>query len=351
MIRRAVALLICLCGFSRAVEGPPNIVMIISDDHAWTDYGFMGHARIKTPHIDKLAAQSVTYRRGYVTSSLCCPSLATILTGLYPHQHRITSNDPPLAPKGTPGVPKLQDPAFTAGRERMNQFMDAAPSLPRLLAQRGYVSLQTGKWWQGNYKRGGFTEGMTEGQRHGDAGLDIGRKTMEPIYDFMTRAKRDGKPFMVWYAPLMPHDPHTPPQRLLDKYKDKAASIHVARYEAMVEWFDETCGQLLDRLESEGLAENTVVIYVADNGWIQSEDNPRYAPRSKQSQYDGGLRTPIIGRWPAKAKPAQPEALASSIDIAPTLLRAAGVEPPKEMTGVNLLDAAAVAARQTIFGG
>src|SRR5215510_13465009 len=74
---------------------PPNIVMIISDDHAWTDYGFMGHPHIKTPNLDKLASQSLTFRRGYVTSSLCCPSLASLLTGMYPHRHRITSNDPP----------------------------------------------------------------------------------------------------------------------------------------------------------------------------------------------------------------------------------------------------------------
>ncbi len=332
-------------------EAPPNIVMIVSDDHAWTDYGFMGHAEIKTPHLDKLAAQSITYRRGYVTSSLCCPSLATIVTGLYPHQHRITSNDPPANKGAVPGVPKLEIPAFKAGRERMNVYMDNAPSLPRLLGQKGYVSLQTGKWWQGNFKRGGFTEGMTRGQRHGDAGLDIGRKTMEPIFDFMSRAKKEGKPFLVWYAPLLPHDPHTPPERLLEKYKAKSPSIHIAKYWAMVEWFDETCGQLMRQLEKEGLSEKTIVVYVADNGWIQSADDPRYAPKSKQSQYDGGLRTPIMIRWPAKTKPAQPEALASSIDIAPTILKAAGVEVPNDMSGLNLLDPEAVGKRDAIFGG
>jgi len=329
---------------------PPNIVMIISDDHAWTDYGFMGHPHIKTPHLDKLAAQSLTFRRGYVTSSLCCPSLATILTGRYPHEHRITSNDPPLEEGGSPGIPKLKNPAFLAGRERMNQHMDAAPSLPRLLGANGYVSLQTGKWWQGNFKRGGFTEGMTKGDRHGDAGLDIGRKTMQPIYDFIGKAKAEQKPFLVWYAPLLPHDPHTPPERLLAKYKDKTPSLPVAKYWAMIEWFDETCGQLLDHLDAQGLRENTIVVYVADNGWIQNPDGPRYAPRSKQSQYDGGLRTPIMIRWPARVQPLQPDAPASSVDLAPTLLRACGREIPGGMSGINLLDEAAIAGRDTIFG-
>ena len=74
---------------------PPNVVMIISDDQAWTDFGFMGHEEIRTPHIDALAARSLVFERGYVPSSLCRPSLATMITGLYPHEHKITGNDPP----------------------------------------------------------------------------------------------------------------------------------------------------------------------------------------------------------------------------------------------------------------
>jgi uncharacterized sulfatase len=303
----------------------PNVVLIVSDDHAWTDYGFMGHPQIQTPHLDRLAAESLCFRRGYVTSSLCCPSLATILTGQYPHQHRITSNDPPLGKGDQPGVPRLRNPQFAAGREIMNGFMDEAPSLPRILGRQGYLSLQTGKWWQGNFQRGGFTHGMTKGDpqsggRHGDEGLEIGRKSMQPIYDFIRTAREQQKPFFVWYAPLLPHDPHTPPQRLLQKYRGKTPSLHVARYWAMVEWFDETIGQLMDHLKSSGLDENTIVAYVADNGWIQSPGNPRYAPRSKQSQYDGGLRTPIMIRWKGKITPAQPDVPVSSIDLAPTPL-------------------------------
>ena len=72
----------------------PNIIYIISDDQAWTDYGFMGHPHIETPHIDKLAQESLTFTRGYVTAPLCSPSLASIITGLYPQQHRVTGNDP-----------------------------------------------------------------------------------------------------------------------------------------------------------------------------------------------------------------------------------------------------------------
>lgn len=339
----------------------PNIVMIISDDHHWGDYSFMDHPVIKTPHIDRLASQSLVFTRGYVPSSLCCPSLASIITGLYPHQHKVTSNDPPLptapAPKadGKKGAGKAasrqQSPEFLAGREVMNKHMEAVPTLPRVLQQKGYVSLQTGKWWQGHFSRGGFTHGMTKGSRHGDEGLDIGRKTMQPIYDFMDEAARAKKPFFVWYAPMMPHDPHTPPERLLEKYKDKTPSLHVAKYMAMVEWFDETIGDLLANLDRRGLAENTIVVYVTDNGWITNPETGRYAPKSKQSQYDGGLRTPIMIRWPGKVKPRRNDTeLAMSVDLMPTLLNAVGLKPTRDMQGINLLDEKAVKARKAIYG-
>ncbi|MFM9117859.1 MAG: sulfatase, partial [Planctomycetota bacterium] len=162
---------------------PPNIVLIISDDQAWTDYSFQQHPAIRTPRLDRLAAESLTFTRGYVPSSLCCPSLMSIITGLYPHQHRITSNDPPLPP-GKTGAAANQDESFRAARQRMIANVERVPTLPRLLAKRGYLSLQTGKWWQGHYERGGFTHGMTKGDpdqggRHGDNGLQIGRKTMQ----------------------------------------------------------------------------------------------------------------------------------------------------------------------------
>ncbi|RUL88269.1 sulfatase family protein [Tautonia sociabilis] len=326
---------------------PPNVVLIISDDHGWADYGFMGHPTVRTPNLDRLASESLTFRRGYVPSSLCCPSLASIITGLFPHQHKITSNDPPQ-PAGMPNRAFYSSDLFARGREAMNRHLEAVPTLPRLLADRGYVSLQTGKWWQGDFSRGGFSEGMTRGQRHGDEGLAIGRSTMEPIEEFISDARSQGRPFFVWYAPMMPHSPHTPPDRLLDHYRD-LAPLPVARYWAMIEWFDETCGQLLDLLDREGLAEDTIVLYVADNGWTQDPDGPGFV-RSKRSPYDTGLRTPILVRWPGRVAPREADELAMSIDLAPTILSAVGLEPTAEMPGVDLLDADAVAGRSAIFG-
>src|SRR5262245_920396 len=108
--------------------------MIVADDQHWGDYSFMGHPTIRTPNIDKLASESLTFRRGDVPSSLCRPSLATMITGLYPHQHGVTCNDPPL-PKGKTGAAAASDPGFLAARQEMAAYVEKAPTLPKLLGE------------------------------------------------------------------------------------------------------------------------------------------------------------------------------------------------------------------------
>jgi uncharacterized sulfatase len=331
---------------AKAADRPPNIVLIISDDHGWQDYGFMGHPHIRTPNLDRLASQSLLYTRGYVPTALCSPSLATIITGRYPHDHRITGNDPPAPPN---------HPEYVAAWNELRSLITRVPTLPRMLRQKGYASLQTGKWWMGGFADGGFTDGMSHGDRrrggrHGDEGLEIGRRTMQPVFDFIARSRTRGRPFFVWYAPMLPHSPHDAPQRLVDGYRDKAPSLEHARYWANVEWFDETCGQLLACLDQEGLAGDTIVLYVADNGWVQSAEGDSRSLRSKRTPYDAGIRTPIMVRWPRRVAPEKSERLAASIDIMPTLLAAAGVEIPAGLPGVSLLDGAAVRRRTALCG-
>jgi len=346
-IRPALGFVVILLLVTRAEAKPPNIVMIISDDQRWTDFGFMGHPVIQTPNLDELASQSLVYPRGYVPSSLCRPSLATLVTGLYAHQHRITGNEPPIPPGGK------NAPIYRKQRHEMIAYIDRAPLLAKTLGEIGYVSHQSGKWWEGHYSRGSFTEGMTQGYpnpggRHGDAGLQIGREGMQPIFDFVASA--GDKPFFLYYAPFLPHTPHNPPERLLAKYQDKTDSPFVAKYWAMCEWFDETCGQLLDYLDEKKLADDTIVLFVTDNGWIQRPGARGYAPKSKRSPYDGGVRTPIMGRGPGKVKPRRVETPVISIDFAPTILAACGLKPTPEMQGINLLDAEAVSCRKAILG-
>jgi arylsulfatase A-like enzyme len=329
-----------------AATSQPNIVYIISDDHAWTDYGFMGHPQIETPHLDKLAARSAVFPRGYVPTALCRPALATFATGLYAHQSLISGNDPARPAGGAKGKAKAASPAYNALRSQMIDIFYRETPIVKRLADLGYLSYQSGKWWEGDPKRAGFTECMTKGfpnpnGRHGDAGLKIGREGMQPVLDFVDSAVKLEKPFFLWYAPMMPHSPHTPPDALFQKYKAKGiTSDHVARYYAMVEWFDQTCGQLMDHLNAKGLTHNTLILYLADNGWIQDPESPGYAPKSKQSANEGGTRQPIMFSWPGVIQPGKRgDQLCSSIDMVPTALAAAGAAIPEHLPGLNLLPA------------
>ena len=331
---------------------PPNIVFILSDDQAWTDYGFMGHQDIKTPHLDRLAANSLVFERGYVSAPLCRPSLASMATGLYPFQHGITGNDV----DGRNNRVELDAP--------MQAGFHQHPSFIKTLTQNGYLAHQSGKWWEGSYSDGGFTRGMTHGDperggRHGDAGLKIGREGMEPITDFIDEATEAEKPFLLWYAPFLPHTPHNPPERLLNKYTKPGRAVDVAKYYAMCDWFDETCGELLGYLDDKGLTKNTLVVYICDNGWAArstNADDPDqslwkgFALRSKGSPYENGIRTPIMLSWPGQVKPERSSQLAHAIDLYPTIAAAAGLEAPKDLAGINLLDEGALRKRKTVFG-
>jgi uncharacterized sulfatase len=316
---------------ARAGErGRPNVVMIVGDDMGWTDLGFMGHTVVRTPRLDRLARESATFPNGYTPTSLCRASLATLLTGLYPHQHRICCNDPPA------GV----------DRTEMHPFIRTAPTIPRLLGTAGYRSLQTGKFWEGHFSNAGFTHGQTTNRdRHiATQVAQIGRTGMQPITDFIDANRTS--PFFVWYAPMMPHRPHNPPERLLNHYLRDGRDRGVAAYYAMCEWFDETAGQLLDHLDRRRLADDTLVVFVIDNGWVQptagQNNSPAYGgDRGKRSPYDMGIRTPVLLRWPGHTRAGRYDDLVLTIDLAPTILTAAGVRVPEQMKGLNLLDVAA----------
>lgn len=337
-------------------EKLPNIVFILSDDQAWTDYGFMGHKAIETPYLDKLAKESLTFDRGYVPTSLCSPSLASIITGVYPRTHLVLGNDRVLPGDDRSSPQPWRSSWRPKNYEAVINHFNTLETLPKLLKNKGYLSFQTGKWWLGNYKNGGFDYGMTHGDpkrggRHGDYGLEIGRKGMDTLYNYIDLALEKKKPFFMWYAPFLPHAPHTPPDSLLQKYLPKAPTPYVAKYWAMCEWFDQTCGDLMNYIEEKGETENTLFVYVCDNGWIQNEDNSSYDKNSKRSPYDFGLRTPIMYKWKGKIKPHRDSiTLTSSLDMVPTVLDLVGIRKPKNLDGVSVLDEKKLKSRNAIYG-
>lgn len=325
-------------------ETPPNIIWIIADDQAYGDFGFMGHDIIKTPNLDKLAAESALFPNGYVPSSLCRASLATLITGKYAFDHGICFNDPP---EGIAHADTFR-------------FLQMQTPVPMELKQQGYRSLQTGKFWEGVYTNGGFTDGMTEGRRHGDKGLQIGRVTMEPIDTFLSKGE---DPFFIWFAPYLPHSPFDAAQRLREPYEGKGLDDRTVGYYANIAWLDETIGQLMDLLEKHDEMDNTIIMFVVDNGWAVKEAGSTYKDlngrtlpfhrRSKQSPYEDGVRTPIMVKWPGKIAPGRHDNLVSSIDFYPTTLAMAQMDQRSDLPGLNLLPfltKQATLAPRTVFG-
>jgi len=360
-----VALAVALAGATGctpvafAAEVPssqPNVVYIISDDQAFCDYGFMGNPLVQTPNIDRLASQSARYVNGYVPSSVCRPSLATLLTGLYPHQHGIHFNHPPPGFRELGQLPSVA--AHDKARAAAVALFRRSPTLPGILAKAGYASFQAGKHWEGAFADGGFTEGMTvnrpcfdqpwnrqlphgEGAAHGngDFGLVIGRKTMQPVYDFLDR--HANRPFLLWYAPVLPHEPHDAPERYRKRYADTDLPEHMLGYYANIAWFDETVGQLLDYLDRKDLTRNTLIVYVCDNGWVNAPGSVKQDDRSKRSPFEAGIRTPVLLRWDGVIAPATHEELVSSIDLVPTVLSALQIDSAGYgLPGCNLLPSA-----------
>lgn len=340
---------LCLCGKM------PNIVYIISDDQTYTDFGFMGHEQVQTPHLDRLAEQSAFFPNGYVTTSVCRPSLVTLLTGLYPFQHGVHFNHPPPGFKELTQNPEVNKAEYDALRNDAHELIRNKPTLPRILSQQGYRSFQTGKYWEGHWRNAGFTEGMTTAEPstalngnktlangdvvahgNGDAGLAIGRETLQPIYDLIDDCGED-QPFMIWYAPFLPHVPHDSPQRFYDLYENKDIPPHKLPYYACISWFDETVGDLIQAIEERGLSEDTLFVFVVDNGFEPNPDNPNtYTRTSKRSPFEPGLRTPILLYWKGITTTATHEDLVSSVDLFPTILEAAGVKSIPPLSGFSL---------------
>jgi uncharacterized sulfatase len=240
---------------------------------------------------------------------------------------------------------------YEAARRPAFEIIRGLPTLPRALAAQGYVSFQTGKFWEGHFSNAGFTHGMTlfepragqdfGGNRtlkggelaahgNGDHGLQIGRETMRPIADFLDGAGRE-QPFFLWYAPFLPHQPHDSPVRYHELHRQRGAAEHRIPYLASISQFDDTVGELMTLLEQRDLLKNTLIILCADNGWSPSTHRMPKSPQefehtkeSKYSPFEDGLRTPILLSLPGVTTAATHESLVSSVDLLPTVLEAIG---------------------------
>ena len=360
-------LALCLaCVSTLATAATPNIVLITADDQDWRDFSFTGTSgvldtsgnpvRPYTPTIDTLFENGVTYSMGHCPVGVCRPSLTSIFTGLNPMQSGTYGNDPVV--NGTAyGWGQNQDTIYN---DVMRRNVELNPTLPRLLAEKGYVSLQTGKWWEGDPKRAGFTNAetgyeTTNADRHlhnyTDNGANsIGRfagSVASRIGPFVDSAVAANKPFFISYAPMLPHLPHdTTPTSFKSRYQGLVDQGKITTYQrdylACVDWFDSTIGEVRTLLQNKGVDNNTLYVFLADNGWLQTTGSagPFGADGGKLTSKEDGVRTPIIFYQNGQITDSRSVAakladarLASSTDIMPTLLSLVGATVPKSPVG------------------
>ncbi len=280
-----------------AAGGKPNILVLIADDAGARHFGCYGNTAIKTPHIDRLAANGVTADKAILTTPQCSPSRISILTGLYPHATGAEDLHMPL-PNGVDMVPNH-------------------------LRRAGYF---TGHMQKTHYGP------------NGEAQFNWYDKGLDRLPDFLDAAGE--RPFFMWVGFDDPHrpyqdatiaQPHDPASVEVPPYMadTPATRADIAHYYDEISRMDGVIGSMMNVLAARGLTENTLVIFLSDNGAPM--------PREKGALYDAGVRTPLIFHWPGVVPAGQRHAgVMSVIDLAPTFLSLAGVKPPAQMHGEDL---------------
>jgi len=311
-----------------AAEGPerPNIVLIIADDMAWDDCGAFGNPSIKTPNIDKLAQSGMRFDRAFVTASSCSPSRSSILTGRYPHNTDAEELHWPLPPEQVGFVEKLKAAGYwtaAAGKWHLGNPAKARFNVVREADPSGF-QLGTGK----DAKARMTAKGASAAQSGCDQWVPI------------LRDRPREAPFFLWLAALDPHrdyksgaipEPHRPEEVIVPPFLPDAPEVRrdLALYYDEISRLDHYVGEMLAELDRQGIAENTLVLFLSDNG--------RPFPRCKTTLYESGIRTPLIARWPSRIQPgSRCGSLVSTIDIAPTVLKLAGVEPGPTFQGKDI---------------
>ena len=251
---------------------------------------------------------------------------------------------------------RLQQLGVQGQLERRTAIAKVA-TLPRLLGEVGYVSFQAGKFWEGPARLAGFTEGtvvdIERAKRGGD--VELGRRTIAPVLEFIDRTRDGGRPFFLWFAPMLPHAPFDAPKRYRRLYRGKGLSRPAKVYYANCSWFDDVVGELLRHLERQGLRESTLVVYLSDNGWDQPPSARAPGKKGKGSMHELGFRTPLILSWPGHIPAGRvDDRLVSSVDLFPTLADYGGVRRlPPGRTGIDLrplLEGSPGRARESLIG-
>lgn len=331
-------------------SGKPNFLLIFTDDHGYGDVSAYGPSDTRTPNIDRIGAEGMLFSGMRANCTVCSPSRAALLTGRYADR------------VGVPGVIR------TRPDDSWGFFDPKVPTLADELKKSGYQTAIVGKWHLGlespnlpNDRGFDFFHGFlgdmmdsyTTHLRHGNNYMRRNAEIISPqghatelfsdwAVDYLRgRSKSKDQPFFLYLAYNAPHFPIEPPARWLESVSKRAPRMDGKRAAnvAFVEHLDHCIGRVLAALEETGLADNTVVIFTADNGGsLPHAQNNGPWRGGKQDHYDGGLRVPFMVRWPARIKPGSRSDYAGlNFDLFPTFLELAGSKPSPGLDAVSLV--------------
>ncbi len=341
---------------SAGQERRPNIVLILADDLGVRDLGCYGNPYFSTPNIDRLAAEGARFTDAYAACPVCSPTRASILTGRYPVRTGVTD--------WIPGRPSHErGPVITPRTAREMKLEEV--TIPERLKSGGYRSASVGKWHLGgtgflpteqgfDINVGGTHSGSpppTKPAYFGPFELpNLKAGPGEFLTERLTQAACDfirtnaANPFFLYLSHFTVHLPLSAREADIARHKEKSAGRYNPVYAAMVESLDASVGAVLDAIEKAGIAGRTLVAFFSDNGGLRYEgaskqpttDNAPYRA-GKGHLYEGGVREPLVIRYPGVTKPGTVISTpVSSVDFFPTFCEAAGVRPGK-VDGVSLL--------------
>lgn len=364
-------------GLSPAADRPPNIVLFFVDDMGWQDTSvpFYGDTTqlnrdYRTPNMEKLASQGLRFTNAYACS-ICSPSRVSLMTGQNAARHKVTCWT--LRKDTSPARPPKQ---FAAANWNLNGLQPvgdstprsiAATTLPELLRAGGYRTIHAGKGHFGSQgtpgadpRNLGFDVNIAgsymggPGSYHGEHNFSAAWRGGGRIWDIPGLAKYHGqkinlteaitrevigeventvaaaKPFYLYMSHYAVHAPFEPDRRFLPNYSDKKWGLHKKKYASMLESMDKSLGDLMGTIDRLGIADETIIVFMSDNG--SPSNNPRNAPLRghKISGYEGGNRVPLIVHWPDITAAGKRNATPVIIeDIFPTLLDMAGLDVPE----------------------
>lgn len=348
----ALLCLLTVAAATQAAEAPtrPNFLLIFTDDQGYGDVSTYHASDVRTPHIDRIAREGMLFTTMRANCTVCSPSRAALLTGRYPDR------------VGVPGVIRTRP-------ENSWGYLDpGVPTLADELHRAGYHTAIVGKWHLGlaspntppergfDFFHGflgdmmdSYTTHLREGnnylRRNGEVIEATGHATdlfTEWAAEYLRgRARAKDRPFFLYLAYNAPHFPIEPPEEWLARVKQRAPQLDErrARDVAFVEHLDDRIGQVLAVLEECGLEQDTLVAFSSDNGGSlpHGQNNDPWRD-GKQSHYDGGLRVPLMVRWPGHVRAGSRSDYAGLVfDLFPTFLELAGVPPAADLDAVSLV--------------